>query len=470
MRRGRNLREHRVKQVKHRKVLSVAERRKIAQEKILKSKKKVIIDNRPAKPKVVNDDDVADNKEVSESLHSQRQRIARDRARKIRTRRLRDVRSQKKVRDYSKLPACKSLALEEFKSFDDYSYSSRHINVCHVIESYGLGGAQTMMLELVNGLNTYYGDHVTNYVLAVHRKKQAQNRMTKSYGVEAHSVIFDEFTKYLIDKKIDIVLHHRIAVSKCLKRIIPKNVKYVLLNHTWNALAKVQQFYECDMYLSVCDFLHNKVKWHDFIHKNRLAVILNGVEDKYLDDIEAQELKGDFKTGRCHRCVSSKFRSDSLTWLERKIARHMPGFSHYLLGTNKYAKQLSAKYKWFHYMGSIDKRQKKMSYIKGFDTYYYETYQDEGASVAILESLACGVPVLAKPLGGTPELITNGVNGFHCKDHDIFVLRLQQLNANRKYLEELKQKTKEDFKARLHVKHTACKYMQVYEALINEDT
>lgn len=470
MRRGRNLREHRNRL----KVLSVTERRKLAQEKIVRSKKKkVVIDNRPLPTKKnteVDEDENKDEKEVSESLHSQRQRIARDRARKIRQRRLKDVSTQKKHRDYSTLPASKPLSLDQFKSFEEYSYSSKHINVCHIIESYGLGGAQTMMFEMVNGLNTYYGDHITNYVLAVNRKRQPENRMTKSYGVNAESVVYDDLKKYLIERKIDIVLHHRIAVSRCLRSFIPQGVKYILLNHTWNAMPKVQQFYECDMYISVCEFLHDKSRWHDFIHESRKKVILNGVENKYLENIDQEELAGDFRTGRCHRCISAKFRSDSLVWLERKIARQMPGFSHYLIGTNKYAKNLSGKYKWFHYMGSIDKRQKKMAYIKGFDVYYYETYQDEGASIAILEALACGVPVLAKPLGGTPELIINGVNGFLCRDPDLFVLRLQQLNANRAFLSELKQKTKEDFETRLHVKHTACKYMQVYEALINENS
>ena len=465
MRRGRNLREHRSKTIK-RKVLSIAERRKLAQQRVLraKGKKKTVIDNRPKAPK----EEDKEEKEPSESLHSQRQRIAQDRARKIRQRRLKDVKTKKRDRDYSKLPACQPLNLGDFQAFDKYSYTSRPVKVCHVIESYGLGGAQTMMLELVNGLNAYFGDHIQNYTLAVNRKRQAQNRMTRSYGVEAHSVAFDNFRKYLKEKEIDIVLHHRIAISKCLKSLMPKGVKYILLNHTWNGLQKMQQFYECDVYLSVCKFLHKKTRWHSFIHDTRRRIILNGVENKYLDDIEAKTLAGDFATGRCHRCVSAKFRSDSLVWLDRKIARHMPGFSHYLLGTNKYAKQLSAKYKWFNYMGSIDNRQKKMSYIKGMDVYYYETYQDEGASIAILEALSCGVPVLAKPLGGTPELVTNGINGFHCKDPDLFVLRLQQLNSNRKFLKEIIAKTKDDFEKRLHVKHTASKYAQLFEAIIAE--
>ena len=87
--------------------------------------------------------------------------------------------------------------------------------------------------------------------------------------------------------------------------------------------------------------------------------------------------------------------------------------------------------------------------------------------MAILESLAAGVPVLCKPLGGTPELVINGVNGFIAKDRQMFLLRLKQLATNHEMLAKLKEQTVQDFNNRLHVRHTACKYMQLFEWLLD---
>ena len=90
-----------------------------------------------------------------------------------------------------------------FKSFNEYEYNSeRPVNVCHVIESLGLGGAQTMMLELANGLNSYFGQHSNNYVLCVNRKLQkSDTKLLRTYGVTGDSVIYSDLKEYL--KKLD---------------------------------------------------------------------------------------------------------------------------------------------------------------------------------------------------------------------------------------------------------------------------
>lgn len=42
----------------------------------------------------------------------------------------------------------------------------------------------------------------------------------------------------------------------------------------------------------------------------------------------------------------------------------------------------------------------------------------EPCSVAILESLALGIPVIASRSGGSVDLIKNGLNGFHFNESD----------------------------------------------------
>lgn len=457
MRRERSLREHRDKLLSRRKITTIAERRKQAQEKLRNRKKsRVVVHNVPGKPPTetvvqLQEKDLHTRDTKRAQLRKNRQLVKRSRG-------------QPKKENFDHMPAA-SEAQISFKDYNTYQYDSRIVNVCHVIESLGLGGGQTMMFELVNGLNNYYGKYINNHILCVNRTEQkTTGKLIKSYGVFAESVVYADLREYLQRRKIDVVLHHRLSMSSSLKKYLPEECKYILLNHTWNSMNKIADFIECDFFVSVCQFLNDRTNWRLFIHDTRKIVILNGVENKYIKDIPEASLNGSFKTGRCHRLVSSKFRIDSLNWMNKHVAKVIPNFSHHLIGVSKHAKAVAHKYKeWFTYHGSTEDRKKKMSIIKALDLYYYETFSDEGASMAILESLAAGVPVLCKPLGGTPEIVINGVNGFLAKDRQMLLLRIKQLATNSEMLKSLKEQTVQDFENRLHVKYTACKYMQLFE-------
>jgi len=164
--------------------------------------------------------------------------------------------------------------------------------------------------------------------------------------------------------------------------------------------------------------------------------------------------------------VQTKFKIDSLTWLEKKAGKHIKGLSHYLIGHSPEAKRMCKKMTVCNYVGAVNKRGKKMAIIKALDLYFYETFQNEGASVAILESLACGVPVICKNFGGNIELVINGHNGFIARTREDFLVRMKDLAVHPEKLEVIKRRALDDFNARLHVRHAAAKYMQVFEAIL----
>lgn len=232
-------------------------------------------------------------------------------------------------------------------------------------------------------------------------------------------------------------------------------------------MQKIRNFLYCDCYLSVCNFLSRRTQWPEFIHHTRKRVILNGVESNYLQDIPDRDLGPGFHTGRCHRMVGGKFRPDSLQWMIGKVKRNIPNFHHHIIGQHPQSKAICNKVDFLHYYGTIIKRNKKMSIIKALDAYYYETFQEEGASVAILESLACGVPVICKPRGGNNELVKDKLNGFLVADRSDFLMRMMQMSSRDSLRQHMKKQTLEDFDSRLHVRHTACKYMQLFETLLD---
>lgn len=426
MRRGRTVREHRNLTLRHR-VLTPARRREAIQTKLKKARQK---------------NHARELEKIKKYISARKRKIT------IKTAEL----------------AASKIEIPPFKPHSDYECRLNDAKICHVIESWGLGGAQTMMLELVGGLNKYYGNNIKNTIVYLN-KKQSKN-IYLSYGIDFETMPIEQFKTYCTEHDVDIVVHHRIAVSRCIREFLPKKVKYVLINHTVNNLKRVLRFTECDVYVSVCDYLNNHTPWENGINKSRRVAILNGVENDYIDSLNFTFLGDGFKTGRCHRLSSDKFNVDSIYWLG-KTSRLVPTLKHYLIGTSKHAKIACSKTDNCTYLGPIFDRSKKMSLIKSWDVYFYETFSHEGASVAILESLASGVPVICKPLGGNSELVHHGTNGLLVADRSEFSLWLQQLATNKKLLASLKQKTIEDFNNRLHIRHTCAKYVQLFEYLIS---
>jgi glycosyltransferase involved in cell wall biosynthesis len=353
-----------------------------------------------------------------------------------------------------------------YVDYDQYRYTSRPVSVCHVIESLGLGGAQTMMMELFRALNKYFGYCTKNVFVALSNDgNQFYNQeFFGSYGVKVEQCRRSDLASFCTRECIDIVVQHRIAISADISSLLPNHVRYVLINHTWNKMSALSSFGRCHAYVSVCEFLSKHSKWGS--QKGSVyTTILNGVENDYVSDIPPASLDGTFRTGRCHRLIPSKFNKDSLPWLS-SLSRFVPGFYHYLIGKHDGAKEICRTLENVKYFGYIHDLRQKMSIIKNLHLYLYETFGPEGASIAVLESLACGVPVLCNSFGGNPELIHNGVNGYVVETRKEFEEKIIEI-AQPGAWEGLRASTVEDFGKRLHVKHAACRYAQLFERLIS---
>jgi len=275
-----------------------------------------------------------------------------------------------------------------------------------------------------------------------------------------------ELKQYLNDNNIKVIIHHRTANSFCVRKYIPPITKYVVVNHTWNNMNSMKSFLQCDLFISVCNFLHTHTSWNGLIYPSRRLVILNGIENEFSNDVEPVKLEGSFITGRCHRLAGAKFHADSLSWIGKKVIKKIAGFTHYLIGQNDDAKVMCKKYDNIKYLGTITDKNTKISYIKSFDLYFYETFQDEGASIAILEALSVGVPVICRSKGGNRELVYNGINGMIAENRNDFLNKMSKL-TDRNLLQQYKEQTLKDFNSRLHIKHAVCKYMQIIERLSN---
>jgi glycosyltransferase involved in cell wall biosynthesis len=121
-------------------------------------------------------------------------------------------------------------------------------------------------------------------------------------------------------------------------------------------------------------------------------------------------------------------------------------------------------------MGNISNFNDKVSIMKNWDLFLYETMRDEGISMAILESLACGVPVICSDHFGNKEIIEDGINGYVYKDKRHAQKILAHLINHPKELQRLKETTKIHFKEKLDSRHMAYQYIKVMEEIMGNNS
>jgi glycosyltransferase involved in cell wall biosynthesis len=329
-----------------------------------------------------------------------------------------------------------------------------------IIDSMELNGGSSMFLEMIRAIKRYYpGCEVEPLVVSktgfYGRRHLVSKEIAKSYGVNVPSINYETFESIkdtICKASGTIVVHHRLQCTKPLH----VNCPYVVINHTVQHPHRIQKFKHADKHISVCEYVRSLTV--DYV---KSEVILNGVENDYIAKVRPAGFPFAFKTGRCHRLSSTKFNPKSLAFLEEiGIEGHM----HFLIGPSADNGKSFKKYKSTTYMGSVFNRRRKISILKDLDVYFYDSGYREGASIAILEALACGVPVICKPRGGNNELIHHGVNGFFFDTHDEAKNLLVMLSDPQK-LAEIKEKVMTDFNNRLHIRHSVSNYMQIFTNL-----
>lgn len=85
-----------------------------------------------------------------------------------------------------------------------------------------------------------------------------------------------------------------------------------------------------------------------------------------------------------------------------------------ILGDGPLRSALSRTVRDLNLQNSVDllaPRADPESYYRSLDV-YVNTSRDEGLPLSVLEAMACGIPVVAPLVGGIPEIIADGVEGF----------------------------------------------------------
>lgn len=91
-------------------------------------------------------------------------------------------------------------------------------------------------------------------------------------------------------------------------------------------------------------------------------------------------------------------------------------------------------------------------------------FHGEGISNSILESLACGTPVIATDNGGTKEIIENNSNGFliECGDAEKLAEKIEFLYKNKETLTKFAEAGKKTIKEKFSLENLVSNYSNLY--------
>jgi glycosyltransferase involved in cell wall biosynthesis len=96
----------------------------------------------------------------------------------------------------------------------------------------------------------------------------------------------------------------------------------------------------------------------------------------------------------------------------------------------------------------------------------------EGMSVALLEAMACGVPVLVSDCDGNRDLVTEGVDGslFPRGSEECLAQKMRMLLLNTAYAQRLARKAIEKIESDFCLESVAARYLELYRTVLSRNS
>ncbi|MBN2393605.1 MAG: glycosyltransferase family 4 protein [Anaerolineae bacterium] len=121
---------------------------------------------------------------------------------------------------------------------------------------------------------------------------------------------------------------------------------------------------------------------------------------------------------------------------------------------------------WTEFLGFV--KDAAANVIPRLDAYVLPSLS-EGLPMTVIESFAAGVPVLATPVGGLPDTIIDGVNGFLIeRDRDVIARYIQQLVENVGLHTHLSRSALESFETHFHMRMVVKQYDDLYRKAVEK--
>ena len=351
-------------------------------------------------------------------------------------------------------------------------------------------GAEVMAYHLLKGLRKY--DDLDLSVILLNQGRLAQE--IRNLGITVHVVdesktsflnIFLTIRDILRKCSPDIIHSHRYKenILACLISGFVRNVKLIATQHGMPEVhgakpgLKQRLMTKLNFFL-LSRFFHQSVvvsrdmqnacvRQYSF-KKKIVSVIHNGIDVPEIPTKKCNERS--FVIGSCGRLFPVKDYS-FMVEIAKTILENTDRVRFELAGDGPERAKLEALLEQY---GLVDNTtfvlkghiEDMSAFYQGIDL-YLNTSVHEGIPMSVLEAMSHGLPVIAPKVGGFPEIIDDGVDGYLLSERDprAFAEKCLVLHENRKIWQEMSLSAREKIVRKFSMENMAAQYRELYFGL-----
>lgn len=362
--------------------------------------------------------------------------------------------------------------------------SIKKIKVLHLIKSLGRGGAEKLIPQTVALHNR---EKYEFYCIYFFHKEEYIMEELEAVGIQlflfpsSNWGLFKQIKKvreFILEHQIDLI-HAHLPWAGILSRLVGRklNIPIVYTEHnTWDRYNLISYwgnrltFKQQDAVIVVSHEVALSMQLNSILDPLRipgrlkLYAIPNGVNvcqfkrGKRIGNRVREELgipQSAFVIGKV-----AVFRSQKRLWLWVEQAIEIlktASDTHFILAGDGYWRpkiiaqiEASGHQEHFHWVGV---QKEVIPYLSAMDI-YMSSSEFEGLPIAMLEAMACEVPVVATRAGGIGEVVSHGVEGYLCEvaEYDqlapLALKLIQDRELHQRFSQAARKRVEEDFSMR----------------------
>lgn len=357
-------------------------------------------------------------------------------------------------------------------------------NVLHIIESLEFGGAEKVLLQLANGMSSYHNIRICVTKREGDLLKDVKDNITV-FSLKAREgndlTIIPKIAKIIRDENIDIVHIHNwgvfiesvLAAKYAGANKIIHTVHGPYLSYSEGFLSRlkissrhfIERLISIFVFRFVCvsDSIQDYMIHQIGISKKRLVTIHNGIKglvhkkrtDSLINTVNLVSI------GRVARIKNHKLLIEALSKIGNTLDLHLTvvGDGPELDTVKEYTRKLglSNKINFLGFRKDIDKIMQDMDICVVTSDY-------EGVSIAILEAMSVGIPVIASNVGGNPETVSHNETGllFEKGNVDELVSVISKIITDKQLQKKMGAAGYQRFLKHFHEKNVLKQYAALY--------
>jgi len=293
-------------------------------------------------------------------------------------------------------------------------------------------------------------------------------RVVRAYGIDivnAHWAVPSGFIACLACKNVPVITTLRGSdINMFGKRFFFRRLVKYTLRHSAKLTALSKSLENAAIRLGA--------------DSKKIEVIPSGVDTEMFKPIDKKtiraglKLENDFHVVFVGNLIPLK-RVDMLVRVCARLSRRYPHVSLVIVGEGSEHVKLEklahdGNFENVQFTGSIEYDQMPL-YMNAADVLVLPS-ESEGLPDVVQEAMACGIPVIASNVGGLPELITDGVNGFLVNNEVELEERLRVLMSNPDLRNKMGANAREFATRYLSIDKAVRQTEELYQAVVSEHT